>query len=161
MQPPTTGLGPPPSVIRVSDGDGPIVYGALTGAILVLTTVIAVLWRRGEKHRDRSLKAAEEAREREVKRTEDLLIRIESDRVKFGQLIEAQRDAFIEVAESQRKDFLSAIETQRSSFEATLKTMAERQALSDEKRDTKVTDVVNQLMRVVESTQSRIARQRG
>ena len=53
----------PPASHEVMAADRPVVYYLLTGAILTLAGVIAVLWRRGERSRDRALKAAEEARE--------------------------------------------------------------------------------------------------
>lgn len=152
---------PAPQTIRVSDGDGPIVYGALTGAILVLATVIAVLWRRGEKHRDESIKSAEAAREREVQRTEQVLARLADERGKFAEAIESQRKSFAEAIESQREDFIAALDAQRLSFEATIKAVVERQAISDEKRDAKISSVLEKTASVVESAQNRISRRGG
>jgi hypothetical protein len=144
--------------ITIRGGDGPLVYGALTGAILVLAGVIALLWRRGERHRDRSLKAAEEAREREVTRTNNLADRIATERVEFGKALEAARVLFAQTLESQRESFIAVIDRERSEFTDTLRAVVERQAQADVTRDAKLTELVMQMGKVVEAAQHRIAR---
>jgi hypothetical protein len=144
MQPPV-----PPASHEVMAADRPIVYYLLTGAILTLAGVIAVLWRRGERSRDRALKAAEEAREREVQRTQDVLKGISDAQAKFAASLETQRELYVGLLDRQRAD-----------FDAALRATVERQAQADMARDSKMAEVITALGRLIEAAQSRITSSR-
>lgn len=144
--------------IQIRGGDGPLVYGALTGAILVLAGVIVALWRRGEKRAEVELNEAKEARQREVTRTDLLADRLATERGKFAEALEAQREAFAQELEEQREAFVALIDRERHVFADTLRGVVERQAQADQTRDTKLTDLVAQMAKVIEAAQHRIAR---
>lgn len=139
MQPTTSTEIQQPS-IQVRGGDGPLVYGALTGAIIVLASVIAILWRRGERRSDRQLKSSEEAREREVSR--------EVTRTK--ELADAQA--------ARAKEFSDILERQREEFAKIIHDTVTRQAEADRTRDAITSDLIQKLSSVLAALERRVVR---
>lgn len=136
MQSATTSYEGQPQTVRVVEHDSLTVYGALIGAIIALAGAIAVLWRRSERRAERQLKAAEDAREREVDRAKE-----------YAAAVADQIKACSTVLEKQREDFTKVLHD-----------TIVRQAEADVTRDAALRELTARVVVVLDATQRRMIR---